>query len=179
MKLWPVVVLPLLIGGCGRPTASDAGVMEPAAERALELGGFVLAHAIWKADGEPGEVLVPFSVTESESGRTQQVYAADRIEKGVEEGLKKLNEMQPQLEGWAFAYAGTERPSGADLVVVQVWRTGGFEAKIVQRYKQQPFSLDGEPEIYVDHQAVDANSHRKALMKGIDQHEKARHYWRR
>ena len=149
--------------------------------KAMEMAGFVLAHAAWKCDGEAGNVLVPFSMFETKKSRITSVYALPRLEDGVKAGRAAMEKKRPLALSTALAYAGIERPSGADIIVVEVWyKAGTFE--ITQKYKlptkSHPFSLVGDPQITVGHKPTSDKNLTAALFAGINQHEPARHYWR-
>jgi hypothetical protein len=65
-----------------------------------------LDHAVFSIE-DNDETLIPFSITEHESGQQKLVrYIADRIEDGVEEGKMKIGEMKEEITRYAFAYDG-------------------------------------------------------------------------
>lgn len=181
LRVTASLTIMLMIVACGDREQGKQVKMKQDAQEALELGGFVLAHAIWKADGEIGESVVPFSMTVDREGRKLQVYDTDRLEEGVAMAQESLLQMQPTLEAWALAYETVNTRTGEELITVDIWDKRGFTARIHQQYfprtNEQPFSIAGRPLVFVGDELQTDEFYRAAVMKGIESHERARGYW--
>lgn len=178
------------ICGCGNDRADGDGKtvnsqMNPESSQVrdkMALAGFALAHAVWKSDDETGNLLVPFSMTEVDGQRVQQVYDTGDTGTAVELGRQKLEEYRLSVDGWVFAYLATLNKE-TDVVVVEVWRNDGFECQVMQEYdpagEDRPLVLTGDPIILIDGAQTDDRDLTEQLFAGIDEHEMARSYWGR
>lgn len=149
----------------------------------LELGGFVLAHAIWKADGEIGEDLVSFSMLDIDGQRRLEVYATGDLGLGVELGKKRFLESRDRISIGALAYVTVTQPTGEEAITVDIWHEGGFQATLRQGYRpktrDRPFALDGEIVILIQGRKSADTAMLEAVFAGIDSHPEARGHWGR
>ena len=84
--------------------------VEDPSERALELGGFVLAHAVWSvSDGAPDDLLCPLTVVVDELGRTLSRFEARTQELAIRKGKEAMSAAMTRAAACAFACEGLFR----------------------------------------------------------------------
>jgi hypothetical protein len=158
-------------------------------ENALLLGGFVLAHAVWRVSEMPeGELLAPFVITEHEGNRQIHMFDSETHEDSIREAMTFLEEVKPTVDTWAYAREGLLNEEGkkVDIVTITLWsKDMEEEAAIIQRFEPLgtfgTFRLIGEPMIVVAGVEQPLNLAKlviETVIQGVEQHPKARIQWK-
>jgi hypothetical protein len=157
-------------------------------ENALLLGGFVLAHAVWRvSEISEGELLAPFVITEHDGNRQIHMFETEAHEDSIRDAMNFLEEAKTSVDTWAFAREGLLNEGGqkVDIVTITLWaKDMEEEAAIIQRFEPVgnagTFRLIGEPMIVVAGVEQPLNIAKlviETVIQGVEQHPKARTQW--
>ncbi len=155
---------------------------------ALILAGFALAHASWSiSDVEPGELLIPLAVIETQGQRQLVRFEANSQEEAIARGKRAMTDAEETSDAWAFAREGlmTIGDKREDVLVVEFWARGMAQSAILyQRFRpvgsSQSFLLIGDPEVAIAGQVLDSASARPFLdnvLAGVRSHSKVAPLW--
>ncbi|MEQ8786377.1 MAG: hypothetical protein RIC55_08760 [Pirellulaceae bacterium] len=103
----------------------------------MRIAGFGLAHAVWCVSDD--EVLIPFLIQEIDGERQLVRFTSERLEDGVAEGRKRIEENPAQAELAVLLYDGYATIDGErrDALVLEAFdhRGGAQPFKIYQPYR--------------------------------------------
>lgn len=160
--------------------------------KALEVAGFVLAHAAWSVSDTRGDdVLCPLAMVERDGGRRLMRFEAATNVDAVARGKKVIADLTESADAWAFAREGMAQDdqnpdAGCDVLTLEFWARGmDAPVAIVQRFdrpsKAGRFVVRGVPEVLVAGSHADeetaAEVHR-GMMAGVQAHPKVADLWR-
>jgi hypothetical protein len=158
-------------------------------EEALRFGGLVMAHAAYIAsDLEPGDLVCPFAVIETNGVREIVTFESDSQVESIERGKASFAEYKEAVTFWAFAregllsYVGDAEPK-RDVLAVSAWRSGMEEQVILQqcflRKDNGNFKLLGSLMIcihgMISSEATQATL-RRTVVEGIEQHPQGKRW---
>ena len=150
-------------------------------DKAIEYGGFVLAHCAAIADANrKGELICPFAVITGSDGREVLDFESATQEEAVSKGWASLADAKRKGELWAFGREGICRDpdgTGVDVLTVSVWTPQmKFHHSFTQRFGRRPdhgIRLIGRTEL-LKHEGEYAEPverwKQSALLRGIASH---------
>lgn len=166
--------------------------MPPLPPKALEVAGFVLAHAAWSvSDTSDDDLLCPLAMVERDGGRRLMRFEATSQCDAVARGKKVMADLSESADAWAFAREGAvpdEQNPGMkrDALTLEFWAKGmDAPLAIVQAFerpsKSGRFVVRGAPQVLVDGSQADeelaAEVHR-GVLAGVQAHPKVADLWR-
>ncbi|MEE9394558.1 MAG: hypothetical protein V3W41_18850 [Planctomycetota bacterium] len=157
-------------------------------DQALNLGGFVLAHAAWSiSDADDGALLVPLLVVEKSGERRMSRFEAETQEEAIACGFDAIDRLGDDVEVWAFAREALMKgeDESHDALVVHVWAKGMSDwIMILQAYKpinsERPFQLNSQFEVVIGDATVEDAALAplsEEIDRGINDHPQAALMW--
>jgi hypothetical protein len=112
-------------------------------DKAIEYGGFVMAHCAAIADANrEGELICPFAVITSSTGREVLNFESETQEEAVSKGWASYAEAKRTGVWWAFGREGIYRDAegkGTDVLTVTVWIPQmKFHHSFTQQFERRP-----------------------------------------
>lgn len=166
--------------------ASSGAPSQGGPEAAIELAGFFAAHAVWCVS--EGETLVPIGAWEDKRGeRSMARFAADQLEKGVDQGKRWLECNPPGAERAVLIYDGFVPVAGVrtDALIVEARdHSLGRASMCIVPYRHandsRGFAVH-RPKFSFDERPYEAEAKRvgEAFFRGIAAHEKGAEVWNR
>lgn len=166
--------------------------MSSVPQNALEVAGFVLAHAAWSvSDTSDDGVLCPLAMVERDGGRRLMRFEATTQCDAVARGKKAMADLKESADAWAFAREGAaseqtpDAPPGSALTL-EFWAKGMDTPLAIVQHFERPcragrFVVRGAPMVLVDGSKADeelaAEVHR-GVMAGVRTHPKVADLWR-
>jgi hypothetical protein len=150
-------------------------------DKSIEYAGFVLAHRAAIADAHrEGELICPFAVITSSTGRELLDFESETQEEAVSKGWASFEEAKRKEVWWAFGREGIYRDpdgTGSDVLTVTVWTPQmKFHHSVTQRFARRPdqgIRLIGGTEL-LKHGGEYAEPverwNRSALLRGVESH---------
>lgn len=172
--------------------------MPPVPQNALEVAGFVLAHAAWSvSDTTDDGVLCPLAMVERDGGRRLMRFEATSQCDAVARGKKAMADLTETADAWAFAREGaTSDGAAADgaaddqgprsALTLEFWAKGMDTPLAIVQHFERPcragrFVVRGAPVVLVDGSHADdalaAEVHR-GVLAGVRAHPKVADLWR-
>jgi hypothetical protein len=176
--------------------------MPPVPQNALEVAGFVLAHAAWSvSDTADDGVLCPLAMVERDGGRRLMRFEATTQCDAVARGKKAMADLTESADAWAFAREGATSEVAAyegatndhppdelsrSALTLEFWAKGMDTPLAIVQHFERPcragrFVVRGAPVVLVDGSHADeelaAEVHR-GVMAGVRTHPKVADLWR-
>lgn len=151
-----------------------------------KLLGLVMAHSALIGNSlEPGELMVPYVITEQSGKREIINFEADSQEQAVDNANKTLIELTSKDGAWAYSQDGlitTENGNKQDVYFFKIWAKGMTNPlEAYQMYDSTPFKLVGNIQILnFDETGLDMDKTEEfitALTDGINSHPTAGDKW--
>ena len=178
----------------GRLGLNPDGPMAPVPQNALEVAGFVLAHAAWSvSDTADDGVLCPLIMVERDGGRRLMRFEATTQCDAVARGKKAMADLTESADAWEFAREGAagsdapaDGPPPGPSLTLEFWAKGMDTPLAIVQHFERPsragrFVVRGAPGVLVDGSHADeelaAEVHR-GVMAGVRTHPKVADLWR-